>query len=423
MQYMTARKHQIEMSCEGYALLKEYGLCYDISEERTGKSLTTILLFLLTTRKKLLIITKKKAIPDWELLVNKVRNPGIMVHDKIVKMGEDREIDVINYESLHKRKIDPDMLVLDEAHNFLSRYPKPGKIFLNVARVAYGQPIVYLSATPCAESFSQLYHQLRVSAWSPFSEFKNFYDWFAVYGIPELQYVAGRQIRLHKKTKEEELKAIFSTLTYGVTRKSIGFKHEAEDRVHYVELNPYIEEYIETMRKDRVIFIGDFEIAADTVGALLHKMYQMEGGTLKADDGMRSETQKQYKHFVMGVYDKIDYIHREWGDTEDLVIMYFYQAEEALLKSHFKNAKVLQGTTYSEGISLKAYKHLVIYSMDWRTSKYIQRRSRQADMDRLEPIIVHYLLTKGGVSEMVYDSVVNKRENFNGRVFTQRYDK
>ena len=50
--------------------------------------------------------------------------------------------------------------------------------------------------------------------------------------------------------------------------------------------------------------------------------------------------------------------------------------------------------------------------MDYSTSKYTQRRARQANMKRKEEIIVKYLLIKGAISDQVYTTVVENNKNY-----------
>ncbi|MCI4436889.1 MAG: hypothetical protein JHC33_08805 [Ignisphaera sp.] len=403
---MTPRPHQIEWANNAFDILKQNGLVYNTSLERTGKSLSAVLLVEKVKQTKCLIITKKAAIPDWLALIKAYPIPG-------------KVFEVVNYESVHKATMTPDIAIIDEAHHALSKYPKPSKTFLAVAKVVYGLPLIYLSATPHAETFAQLYHQLRLSPWSPFADYKNFYAWHEEFGIPKTQYLAGRSIKMYNETQEDKIKPIFDRISLGVTRKEIGFKHEANDVAHYVDLEDETLERIRAVMKDRVLIEDEDEILAETVGSALQKAYQIEGGTLKIQMDVNDKGKPIYKSINLGTTEKIDYIKRTWGDTDDMVIMYNYVQEELLLKEHFNHALVLQGDRFAEGISLKHKQHLIIYSMSWRTSKFIQRRNRQADMTREEEIHVHYLLCKDQISENVYDSVVLKNQNFNGRVYRE----
>ena len=97
--------------------------------------------------------------------------------------------------------------------------------------------------------------------------------------------------------------------------------------------------------------------------------------------------------------------------------MFQYKADLMKLERHFKNARLLQATSYAEGVDLSTYKHLVIYSQDFSTSKHTQRRARQANLERKEPINVHFLLVKKAISEQVYKTVSLNKTNFVDSVF------
>ncbi len=135
----------------------------------------------------------------------------------------------------------------------------------------------------------------------------------------------------------------------------------------------------------------------------------LEGGVAKID--------KQY--LVLANREKIDFILRTFGDTEDLVIMYNYIAEQTKLEEVFKKARILQATSFAEGVDLHRHKHLVIYSQDFSTARHTQRRARQANMKRDTPITVHYLLVKKGLSEQVYNTVSVNKRNFVDSVFAK----
>ena len=100
--------------------------------------------------------------------------------------------------------------------------------------------------------------------------------------------------------------------------------------------------------------------------------------------------------------------------------MYNYKAEETKLQKRFQNAKLLQATSYAEGVDLHEYSDLVIYSQDFSTARHTQRRARQANKNRSEPIHVHFLLVKGGISEQVYKTVSINKKNYVDSVFERK---
>lgn len=73
-------------------------------------------------------------------------------------------------------QLDWDLIIIDEAHR-LGGYPKPPKNLKDIKKFKCDKHIL-LSGTPCPESWSQIYHQLAVSKFSPFAKYNNFYTFF-----------------------------------------------------------------------------------------------------------------------------------------------------------------------------------------------------------------------------------------------------
>jgi len=392
---MRPYKHQSEIALQGYNILKANGLVYLAMEERTGKTLTSILIAEMSKAISILVITKKKAIPGWEDTLENYKEAS-------------KDYTVINYESLHKldNTKSYDLIIVDEAHANLSAFPKIGKIWKLVYRFTKDKPIIFLSATPSAQTYGQLYHQLKLSSWSPFKTYKNFYDWHRAYGIEKIIYLSGRQVKQYNEVKSKAFEDC-NHLFLSYTRAELDFKHEPEDIIHLVELQKETKElYNELMQYS---CIQTLEYMADTPMKLLMGLHQLEGGTLKLDD----------KSILLDNTEKIDFILNEFGDINDLVIFYHYKQEEHKLKSFFKKATILQATSFAEGVDLSMFKTLVIYSMDFSTARYTQRRARQCNMKRDEPIDVHYLLCENTISSQVYETVAVNKKNFVNSYFNR----
>lgn len=390
---MKPYPHQIDIANKAYQVLKDNAIVYLAMEERTGKTLTSILVCEQTKAEKILIITKKKALDGWD--------------ETFKRFKVTKSYTSINYESLHKlTNTKFDLVIIDEAHSNLSAYPKVGAIWKKVYTLTKGKPIIFLSATPSAQTYAQLYHQMKLSSWSPWIKYKNFYEWHRDYGIPKSIFAAGRQIQQYNEVKVDKVEDDVKHLFISYTRQELGFEHEPNDVVHYVEMSEYVKRLYNELNKDSIIKSLDY--VADTPMKLLQGLYQLEGGSLKIDET---------KSINLDNTEKIDYIKKLFGDTNDLVIFYHFKQEEIKLKNQFKNAKILQATSFAEGVDLSMFKTLVVYSMDFSTARYSQRRARQANMKRAEPIDVHYLLVKGGISEQVYNTVAVNKTNFIDRYF------
>jgi len=390
---MKPFSHQLEIADEAYEIIKKHGLVYLSMEERTGKTLTAILVCEMSKAENILIITKKKALDGWD--------------DTMRSYNITKSYTSINYDSIHKLKGKTfDLVILDEAHSNLSAYPKLGERAKAVMQITYNLPIIYLSATPSAQTYAQLFHQFAMTKYSPFAKYKTFYRWFDDYGIIETMFLHGRQVKKYNKTKD--FMSEISHLFISYTRKELGFQHEPNDIIHFIELSESTKLVYNELNKKEMI--SDFDYIADTPMKLMVGLHQLEGSTLKCEN----------RDIFLNSNEKIKYIEDTWCDSNDLVIFYHYKAEEKLLKSVFKNATVLQATSFAEGVDLHKYKTLVIYSMDFSTARYSQRRARQCNMNRKEPIDVHYLLVKNGISETVYTTVAINKKNFINSYFTKK---
>jgi len=401
------QEHQIKIAFTGYQILKENMIVYLATEERTGKTLASLLIAEMCSNvSKVLVVTTKQAIEGWKECLANYRCS--------------KEITVTNYHQVTKLKESFDLVILDEAHNYITSYPKPGKMFKDLKKVTKDKPIIYLSATPHAQSYSQLYHAFGLSSWSPWSRFSTFYRWFDSYGIPETEYIAGRPIIKYNRVQEGKVLADIQKLFISKTRKEIGFKQEPSDKLHYIKLDQVTRAVYNDCQASKVLLLPDDEqLELDSSMKLRSTLHMIEGGVAKRTwlELAKGEPVQKHKFYVMSNKEKIDYILQTWGDTEDICIMYHYRAEFLKLSKYFKKAAILQGTSFAEGVDLHKTKHLIIYSMDFRTSKYSQRRARQANQKRDDPIIVHYLLVAGAISEQVYTTVAVNKINFIDSVY------
>jgi hypothetical protein len=387
---MTPYKHQTRISRKAYRKLIRDGFVYLAMAERTGKTLTSILTAEKTKYNNILVITKKNAMKDW--------------NETLKKYPVKKNYTVINYHSIHKlEKKKFDLTIADEVHSSgMGSFPKPSQLYKNVRKITYYNPIIFLSATPYAESKSQLYHQLNLTQYSPFTKYKNFYRWFDDYGIKNYVYFSGREIIEYKTTKDDLLEPLIKKHFITYTREQLGFKYEPEDVKHYIKLDKATKDLYNTLLNDNIL--PQYDFVADSPMKLRTGLYQIENGTLKIDETTSIE---------LGNTEKIDFIKKNF--KEDVAVMGHFVKDQELLKKHFKN--VYSSTSHAEGISLAHIDELVIYSMDFSTSRFIQRRARQANMKRDKPIKVHFLLVKDAVSEQVYNAVAIKKENFTNSLF------
>lgn len=390
---MIPYPYQDELSDEALHIIRNNGMVYLAMEERTGKTLTSILVAEKSAAKDVLVITKKKAIEGW--------------NETLIAFKHTKQYTVTNYHQAHKAKGNYDLIILDESHNYISSYPKHGKIWKELFPVVFGKPIIYISATPYAQGPQMLYSQLKLSAWSPWLKYKKFYQWFKEYGKPYTIQINGFDVRQYDRCHEDKILADVLHIFITKTREELGFEHEPEDQLHYVELEPETKLLYNALVKDEIAELPQCTLVCDTKAKLRVSLHMLEGGTTKMYED----------YYVLDNAEKAAYVLENFGDTLDMVIMYNYKAELTKLTALFSLATLLQATSYAEGVDLHKFKHLIIYSQDFSTARHTQRRARQCNKKRAEPINVHYLLVKGGLSEQVYKTVSVNKKNFVDSVY------
>lgn len=407
----TPEQHQIAVALEGYQILRDNMIVYLAMEERTGKTLTSLLIAEMCSGvDTVLVISTKEGRAGW--------------HECLANYRCSKSVTVTNYHQASKQP-KHDLVILDESHNYITAYPKPSAMVKTLKKLTLKTPLIYLSATPHAQSYSQLYHAFSLSSWSPWARYSSFYRWFDDYGIPETEYIAGRPITKYNKTKTEKVLADIDLLVLTRTRQEIGFIQEPTDKIHYIQLKQITREVYNDTQETKTIILPDDEISIlDSSMKLRTTLHMLEGGTAKRTTVALNTEGKPVilaKYLVFSNTEKVDYIKATWGDTDNLCIMYHYKAEKIKLEHHFKKARILQATTFAEGVDLHHIEHLVIYSMDFRTAKYSQRRARQANRKRNTPITVHFLLVAGAISEQVYVTVALNKQNFIDSTYQRNY--
>ena len=438
---MIPRDYQLSCALEGYKILREHMIVYLAMEERTGKTLTSLIIAEMCQNvTNVQVVTTKSAIG--------MVNPGPDEEggwlDTLDKYNHDLNVSILNYHKASKATTKPDLVILDESHNYISAYPKfkgrmlkHSKIWTDVAKLCKGVPIIYISATPHAQGYHQLYPQFALSKWSPWKSYLDYYSWFKDYGIPETVWISGREITTYNKAKSEKSKADVAHLFLTKTRKELDFEYEPTDKIHYIDLDVRTKGLYNELMKDRVIQLPDvdLELIADTPMKMRTALHMLEGGVAKLSNIPEAvanrvpeniastfnindrETRSGDLYIVLQNEEKCRFIQEIWGDTDDIIIYYNYIAEKIKLSAYFKNARILQATSNAEGIDLAHYETMIIYSQDFRTAKHTQRRARQASQHRDSKITVHFLLTRDAVSEQVYERVSINKENFVDTVF------
>jgi hypothetical protein len=393
------RDYQKEIISDGVGIIKQHRFLYLAMEVRTGKTLTSLGICDQIGAKKVLFITKKKAISsiqsDYDLLIPQF------------------EIEVINYESLHKiRQTGWDVVICDEAHG-MGAFPKPSGRSKRVKNIIFRSDpyIMLLSGTPTPEAYSQMYHQVFFIPNNPFSQYRNFYEFANTYVGVVKKKIGGLYINDYSKGSKKIIEAM-SPYTINFSQKDAGFVVETTEHVLEVEMKDSTTKLISKLKKDLVVE-GDSEvILADTAVKLMTKVHQLCSGTIKFESGnsmiidlSKAEfIKKKFRGFKIGIFykfkEELNALKEVFGDELCVDLDCFNTTDKNI---------ALQIVSGREGISLRKANALVYYNIDFSATSYWQSRDRMTTKDRLKND-VYWIFSKGGIEKDIYKAVVKKKD-------------
>ncbi len=401
---MKFRDYQIEIIEKSVKVLEQHLFCYLSMEVRTGKTLTALGVADKLGIDNLLFVTKKIAISS--------------IQADYDKLKPNYNITIINYESLHKVRINQpnsfDFIVLDEAHT-LGAYPKPSKRTKLVKEIISKQNpyVILMSGTPTPESFSQIYHQVYACPKNPFKQYVSFYKFAKDYVNVVQKVINSFHINSYddgKPTILDEMKPYM--ISY--TQKEAGFKSEIQEHVLKVEMSELTYNFVKEMREHGIISGKKTEevILGDTGVKKMSKIHQLFSGTVKMESGKYMVTdlskakfiRAEFKNKKIGIFYKFkaeyDALKQVYGDdlADDLEV--FKQTDKSI---------ALQIVSGREGISLKEADCLVYYNIDFSALSYWQSRDRMTTKDS-KVSDVYWIFAERGIETKIYKTVTNKKD-------------
>ena len=400
---MKLRDYQEEISDKAVKLLQTYKIAYLAMQVRTGKTLTAIATAHKFGATKILFITKKKAISD----ILKQRD----------EYATSLQIYVTNYEQLSKVNESFDIIIIDESHS-LGAYPKPSGRTIEMKRVCKGKPIIFLSGTPNPESYSQLYHQLWVSDYSPFAFHKTFYKWANDYVNIKKKMINGKSFNDYDFGDEKLIMAGCKHLIITYTQEEAGFESFVNETIHHVEMQESTYKFADRLRIDKIMTNKDGEIVlADTAVKLMQKLHQIFSGSVIVD-----EPERVAKVFD---YTKANYIKEKFAGQK-IAIYYKFIAEEMAIRYVFGSENltsdpvlfnestnlifISQVQSGREGVNISSADALVFYNIDFSAVSYFQSRARIQTKDRTKDANIHWIFSKGGIEDKIYKAVMDKTD-------------
>jgi hypothetical protein len=401
------RDYQTRLSKEAAEILQRKKIVYLAMEVRTGKTITALQTAELFEAKQVLFLTKKKAISSIQA---DYENFGFTYH-----------LTIANDESLHKISCNFDLIIHDEHHRF-GAFPKPNATAKLFKKMYGNLPMIFLSGTPTAESYSQWYHQFWVSDYSPFMQ-PTFYKWANDYVNVKVKHLGHGKVNDYKDARKKDFWHLIRYYILTFTQVEAGFSTQVNENVLYCDMDTITYKIIEKLKKDLVVQNKEGQlILADTSVKLQQKMHQLYSGTCKFEDG----TSKVID------YSKAMFIYKHFKGQK-IAIFYKFVEEFNALKNIFGNRLTndleefnttdkniaLQIVSGREGISLAKAKYLVYYNIDFSAVSYWQSRDRLTTMDR-KVNDVYWIFSKDGIESKIYASVIKKKD-YNNETFKRDF--
>jgi len=403
---MILRDYQITATKKAKEILLQYNLVYLAFEVRTGK--TAIALSVVDMFDSVLFVTKKKAIPSIEK------------DFKALKLAY--KLIVINYESLHKVEKKYDCIIIDESHS-IGSFPKKSKRLKDLQQIKSNYHI-FLSGTPCPESWSQIYHQLDASPFSPFNQWKNFYKWAHEFVTIKKKFVSfSNQVNDYSDANLAKIKPFIQHIIMTKTQKETGFINEINERCLYVKMQPKTYTIANRLQKDLVLESKSGVILADTPVKLQSKLHQIYSGTVKLECGKKIILDLSKGEFI-----------KEKFKGQKIAIFYKYQQELEVLKEVFgqnlstdiqefnTTDKNIAGQILSirEGTNLSKADAIVFYNLDFSNVSYKQARDRMTTMQRKQSD-VYFIFAYSGIEEKIYKTVTVDKSKYDLKAFKRDY--
>lgn len=416
---MKLTSFQQDMVDKALPILEKHRLVYLALETRTGKTPVSIMicqkLAYATPFRKVLFCTKKSVIPGIQKTIDGLRE------DYDLNMN----IQIVSFDSLHKVTYEPGrIIIVDEAHSF-GTYPKPSKRAIMLAGLARGSYVIFLSATPTPESYSQIYHQLwAAGSDSPLIKpYRNFYAWARDYVDKKDKFIgAGRKAVDYSHAKQEIIMPYLQELSVTGTKQDAGFEHCAvKEIIVDCPLPDEAARLIHQIEVHGLAVIDGDNIIADSAVSRMSKVHQIASGSVIGENQthLLSDHKCRMIRIVQMAYPKLAVYYKYIGERD--LIMNAFPGRITADADEFNASKdkIYAGQYLSkrEGLDLRTADALIMYNIDFAYLSYEQTKNRIMNMFRDTQPVMIWLFSSypnrkgkpGSIERQIYEAVCKKK--------------
>lgn len=345
--------------------------------------------------------------------------------ERLAKLNERSDITFISCDLIHwlvdtlGTKWNYDTVVVDESSKFKSPKSRRFKSLKKVSRL-YDRAIL-LTGTPSPNGYEDLWSQLyildrgqRLGA--------NLSHYRAAYFNPDKR---NQHVIFSYKLKpgaKEQIDNRLTNIAISMKAKDWLTMPERIDNVITFDLSPKERSAYEQLERDYVLEASDGqEISAGQKATLINKLKQLTGGAVYTDDGTVLDVSTRKIELLEEIVD---------NTNKPLLVFYAYRHERDRLFKTFEhlqprdlatpqditdwnegNIKMLICHPASVGYGLNIQygsNTIVWFGLDWSLEHYQQANARLYRQGQSEAVIIHHLIAKDTVDELVYQAIERK---------------
>lgn len=373
-------------------------------------------------------------------VLNKTESLQSWIEDSNDKSNKQVKFIVVNYDIVWRspigsllRKIDFDMIILDESHRIKSAGSKVSKFLFLL-----GKPVKYkmcLSGTPMANSPLDIYGQYRFLDPTIFgTRFDVFRNEYAILEGPERNFVVGFK-------NLQKLNEKFQSIAYTCKMSDVSDRLKLPEKLPPSVLSDTLPtrdvRMIKQLRKE---FIAEckngFVILENVLNLSLREQQIASGFTVVKEGPGESEVKVELNNVKKNLF--LNYLDAI-GESESIVVFYLFKHDAEVLKSaceelnrltfelsgnvneltawqEYKYGGILlvQIQSGAEGVDMTKSNRAVYFNLPQSLALYEQSMARLYRPGQTERVQFTYLLVKNTIDEKIYECLTHKKSLIEG---------
>lgn len=306
-----------------------------------------------------------------------------------------------------------DLVIIDEAHYFKSHTTDRFRAFRKVLESI--ERIIQLTGTPAGNGLLDLWAQVWLldqgeRLGHPYSYFRDRFF--------ESDYM-GYNWTLKDGSKEEIYQAVEDVC---VSLKASDYLEMPPliGNIVYVDLDEGTREQYKSLERDFLLVVDSVTITANSAATLTQKLQQAANGAIYDQDGQVSDLHGWKGDALRSVV--LDSV----GDS--VLVSYAHRFQIAQIQKLFPKAVVANSKTIAAwnrgevqvlicpwstlGENLQAGGHIVCcFGLTWSLTQYKQLVARLWRQGQTKPVIVHHIVTRGTIDEVMVQAIKDKESN------------